>query len=508
MRYAVDRYRIGNETEVDADRFSGCFYIPDRRNRFYCPECGEIVYFRDQGGTHPSHFYHQEKTDKSPECDKRVDGRSELSLNERVGLPLYLVRIHGNTFQLNIGFPPLGKELLMRAVEAQYTVEISYRNNSQRIKVDNSQFIEDETTLIPLSFIPDAGKNYRITINGSRSVYGIYRKWSDYADGFEYGSAIFSYDETGGKKIKRGDSISTYRDYYAFTPYKIKDYPEIDYSDEGQVVIGNLVYKIYRIKLRLSVNNVERYRIVSSYIKRIFGVWVLECAPELIPLWPPVVEQEASIPISNKSNLLCAVSSGNDSPSVFVYSDRGTSKLNVKNNLGKCYVELNLGSKPALLSVDRKYVGREVTFVIKDIYRMKCEYNIQVILNDCPAKCESACHECLMHYWNQREHSKLDRFAALELLDWAHNSILPKPIDYDIQDELLQPLNYLGADYAIESDGEKHYIKSGNSRKRIIAYPSMWNEKSNLIPEGTIAVSDKLLKYALPKAEAMIRLQL
>ena len=135
-------------------------------------------------------------------------------------------------------------------------------------------------------------------------------------------------------------------------------------------------------------------------------------------------------------------------------------------------------------------------------------HEARTILNECPSKCDSACHECLMHYWNQREHSKLDRFAALELLDWAHNSLLPKPIDYDIQDELLQPLNYLGADYAIESDGEKHYIKSGNSRKRIIAYPSMWNEKSNLIPEGTIAVSDKLLKYALPKAEAMIRLQL
>lgn len=125
MRYAIDRISVGIETEVEADDFNDQYYIPGRRTRFYCPECGEIVFFRAKGGNHPNQFYHQEKNESTPECDKRVDGRSELSLNQRGGLPLYLTGILSGTFQLSIGFPALGTEMLHKAAEASYSVEIS-----------------------------------------------------------------------------------------------------------------------------------------------------------------------------------------------------------------------------------------------------------------------------------------------------------------------------------------------------------------------------------------------
>ena len=35
----------------------------------------------------------------------------------------------------------------------------------------------------------------------------------------------------------------------------------------------------------------------------------------------------------------------------------------------------------------------------------------------------------------------LDRFAALELLDWCEKSILPEELSYEQQDKLLAPLN-------------------------------------------------------------------
>lgn len=130
------------------------------------------------------------------------------------------------------------------------------------------------------------------------------------------------------------------------------------------------------------------------------------------------------------------------------------------------------------------------------------------VLATCPADCDSACHECLMHYWNQRVHAKLDRFAALELLDWCKKSKLPDALSYEKQDELLIPLNHLGSDYIIESDGVKHYIKYENKKREIIVYPSMWNENSNLIPDNTVSISDKLLQYALPKAASVIRSQI
>jgi len=258
VRFAVDRYKIGIETEVNADEFDGQMYIPARRTRFYCPECGEIVYFRAKGGAHPNQFYHQEKTDQAPECDKRVDDRSELSLKERVGLPLYITR-NGFSYELSIGFPALGKDMLSKASEAQYTVEISYGTFSQRISVDHTNFIEDEMTLIPINFLPDWGKNYVITTNGIRAVYGIQRKWSDYADGFDRSGAIFSYSETGGKKIRRGDCISTHRQYNLLTQNRIPDYSEILRSEEGKVSIGSSNFTLYKIEIQVSSDESSRY---------------------------------------------------------------------------------------------------------------------------------------------------------------------------------------------------------------------------------------------------------
>ena len=127
------------------------------------------------------------------------------------------------------------------------------------------------------------------------------------------------------------------------------------------------------------------------------------------------------------------------------------------------------------------------------------------VLESCPTGCDSACHECLMHYWNQRAHGLLDRFAALELLKWCESSKLPPALSYDRQEELLEPLNAMGAEYKIVGDGICHYVKMQGRASRVVVYPAMWSESSNLLPEGVIALADKLLKYALPKADEMIR---
>ncbi len=127
------------------------------------------------------------------------------------------------------------------------------------------------------------------------------------------------------------------------------------------------------------------------------------------------------------------------------------------------------------------------------------------VLESCPAGCDSACHECLMHYWNQRAHGLLDRLAALELMKWSQSSELPSELSYDRQEELLEPLNAMGAEYKIVGNGRQHYVKMQGRTSRVVVYPAMWSESSNLLPEGGIALADKLLKYALPKADEMIR---
>lgn len=127
------------------------------------------------------------------------------------------------------------------------------------------------------------------------------------------------------------------------------------------------------------------------------------------------------------------------------------------------------------------------------------------VLEECPNNCGSACHDCLMHYWNQRVHNKLDRHAALDLLNWCEDSSMAKELSYELQENLFKPLNYLNPLVKIEGDGTNHYIVKGTNKRKIYAYPAMWNEKWDEIPQDAIPVSDKLLKEALPKVDAKIR---
>jgi hypothetical protein len=127
------------------------------------------------------------------------------------------------------------------------------------------------------------------------------------------------------------------------------------------------------------------------------------------------------------------------------------------------------------------------------------------VLEDCPNHCDSACHDCLMHYWNQRVHSKLDRHAALNLLDWCQNSTLAPSLPYAAQAKLLAPLQSLNPAIELKCDGERHYIVSGTKQKEVYAYPAMWTQRNKNIPAQAIPISDKLLKQALPMVDAIIR---
>ena len=380
MRYAIDRYDLGSEKEVCADDFDGQ-YIQRRHNRFYCPECGEIVFFRAKGGNNPNHFYHQEKTDSTPECDKRVDGRSNLSLSERVGLPVYLKPLGSKRFQLNIGFPAIGSEMLEQASLANYTVEISSEAKYRTIKVDTTNFFEDEVSLIPVNFIPSNGRNYTITTHGDKNVLGLHRKWSNYADGFtEYG-AIFSYDETWGKKVRRNDSISTNRSYYVVTKRNLRDFPKVQQTYIGKLDIGQTSYEVYKVEIKISTDDKVSFSSVRDYFKQYFGVWLLEYPPELVPIWPPVIQQQDYlIPVTNNKKILCAISSGNAHPNVYSYSEYGVEKINknINDYNGVKTIEVVSGKRPVTLSVDIKYVGREVSFLSKSISESKYYYETDI----------------------------------------------------------------------------------------------------------------------------------
>lgn len=371
MKFAIDRFvnnREGQEMEVSAaDIYEQCHGGKPLRadTRFYCPECHERVFWHCRGGRLPDFFSHHAKIDSSPECDKRVDGCSDLYIYERTGLPLYLSLKYGDVYSLNIAFPAIGEHLLRMAYENNVVIKI---NDSMDVRVTQSRFFSDETTLIPVSFVPPHEKSYRIAISVSASLSGLRKKWSDYADGFASGGAIFDIQSNGGKKIKRGDSITIGKEYYAVakdliprTWYSEPLYPEIKHRVVGKIALNNTTYNVYTFRVDVSVDS-SRFEILNTFFYDHFKVWLVEQTATIVPIWPPTVERGDWITFLPNGQVYCSVESGNDSPKVFTYTGSNALDVPVKTDAnGNNSVKFHLCSNdPTIVSVDRKYTGREV----------------------------------------------------------------------------------------------------------------------------------------------------
>ena len=90
----------------------------------------------------------------------------------------------------------------------------------------------------------------------------------------------------------------------------------------------------------------------------------------------------------------------------------------------------------------------------------------------------------------------LDRFAALQLLEWGTEGINAPPIKSETQINMIMPLaNILKqSGCEITTDGEITAIRR-RSTKKVVIYPAMWVEPH---ATNTIFVSDAYIKYAKP----------
>lgn len=121
----------------------------------------------------------------------------------------------------------------------------------------------------------------------------------------------------------------------------------------------------------------------------------------------------------------------------------------------------------------------------------------EALLQGCD--CENACYNCLKHYRNQNVHGMLDRFAALDLLNWAKDNSLAPMLSIDMQKKLLAPLgNVLKyADIILSANGDELSVKKNLFHKALKIYPAMWKKPE---AKDTIYISDACVKYAKPSA--------
>lgn len=122
--------------------------------------------------------------------------------------------------------------------------------------------------------------------------------------------------------------------------------------------------------------------------------------------------------------------------------------------------------------------------------------DMKELLRSCD--CGSACSKCLKHYRNQYIHGMLDRFSALQLLDWGVDGIKAAPIKPETQIDMIMPLANILKQSGYEITVHNEITATGpRSQKKVVIYPAMWVEP---YATNTIFVCDAFMKYAKPYA--------
>lgn len=368
LKYAIMRYR-GTEEEVEANAEL------QYHAHYTCPECGEVVNLIKSNYKSP-HFRHHKRTTYTPECEKRVDGLIAVSLKERLGLSLYLVKNQSSDFKLYMAFPSLNEEELFKAQKNSASLSINNHNN---IKISLINFQSNKTTLLPIDYIP-LFDNYKIKYTNITDLNLLNSRWANFAEGFIRNGIIFSV-ENNGKKLKNGDSVVIGNEYYFISKSRIiTDCPGVEVSSAGCLRLeNNTSYQVFKLYINPQIVDSE-----SQYFERIsnllyinFGTKLNEAPSDLVLLWPPHIKQEIYTPIYGTHKIFAQLKSPNNNPKVFYYTN-GSNTPRVIECKSK-EIDLPLYGNETIFSVDRKYVGREKTISKSSIDIVHNKYSVAIL---------------------------------------------------------------------------------------------------------------------------------
>lgn len=417
MKTAIDFYAPGKQKEADADEYDRSHYYS--RERFICPECGEAVYLT--GSKYSNFFSHYKKSDVSEECDRRVDGDPTDSVYERIGLPVYMRKTASSDFHLFMGFKALPISLMDKAVKEKVSIKIDKKNV---YRINEERFSCEETSLIPLDYIPLSGTKYHISFEPPNKAYALSQHWSNYADGFSYEGALFSVSEQGGKKIRHGDSVSTDVDYYwVRRQTQLPSYiPGINMKECGRLILKETTMIVFYGTFCSDISDVE-FSYLTSFLRNNLRIHLLEKKPEFIPLWPPSIKTEEGYVVDKSTMCVYGyVSSGNDIPKIYVYQgvQKIPNQLEAKHHL----LSVQMWDQETLVNIDKKYVSSGTFFLkrnrpvldnIIDPYMIYSDERINIQGKDIVHTCNTLLIEsgCVTDFMKVRANGEIETLSGI-----------------------------------------------------------------------------------------------
>lgn len=279
MDYAYDNSKPGTQIKIRATDISYVYYY--YKGQYSCPFCGEPVRFY-RGEIQKSHFRHERGSIIAQTCELYVENTSQFSddeLRRKIsGLPFYIKQI-GNSFQLYLGFWPVDESILAEEKRKEQKITIKSEKKFQVGLIDLASVRANEIYRLPISQVYGS---YELCykISGTR-LSGVWGKTT--ARIFSKGT-FFRISDTYSRSISLNGIISTNTSYYFLSqgPVTHKSFLKVEKS-YSLLMDGTQKWKIYKIRFTKITRESAQYA-------RDRHVQLLEKPPEIIPLWPPSIQ--------------------------------------------------------------------------------------------------------------------------------------------------------------------------------------------------------------------------
>lgn len=356
MDTAIYSHVLGQESLIRSTEVNG---IKSYKPKFFCPECGETVFYNKGHRNKIAYFFHQRSSKSSKDCELRVQTTTNASLLHKIGLPLYLKKLNG-VFFLCLGFKALPQKLLQKAKQNNASLSIQTDKDTQlNFPINEENFSSKDTILKTITKFSKNDNQISINYSNHSINEKVKDHWSDYIDGIHQKGIFFHYNRNNGKRITRGSSLYVHEDYYYIAFQNISKFIRkfMDLEIMGHLQLNNKKYPVYKMNIKLSSNDVNQYKIVQDYLRDEHNLSLLENEIKFNPIWPPAASTKDGYNYYYQSKLFFKIDNANHTD-FKVHSFKGdfmrplTRKYHNKESE---YLNLSLANFPMILNLQRKF---------------------------------------------------------------------------------------------------------------------------------------------------------